>query len=238
MFFKKVEKYYYKVAKENHLRWRIGTMKLTIFGSSGWIGGAVTREALHRGHLVLAVVRDPSRLQLEHSHLTQIVGDVTDSDFVANVISQHDAVTASIRGRRNDDHNVIYKAACSLLSALPRVGIKRLIWVGDAGCLNVEPGVRLVDTPEYPDEFKEEGLAQAEVLELFRKSTDSVDWSYVSPPAVIEHGQGSGHYRIGNDMLLKDDQGESRIAVEDYAAALLDELENPMHIRERFTIAY
>lgn len=98
--------------------------------------------------------------------------------------------------------------------------------------------MRLVDTPAFPAEYKAEALAQAEALKLFRSSTENVEWSYLSPPAIIQPGQRTGRYRTGTDQLLTDDKGESRISVEDYAVALMDEVERPAHSRKRFTVAY
>jgi uncharacterized protein len=116
--------------------------------------------------------------------------------------------------------------------------VKRLVWVGGGGSLLVAPGVRVIDTPEFPAEWKAEASAQVQALELFRASTSDVEWSFLSPPAVIEPGQRTGRYRTGGDLLVTDEKGVSRISVEDYAVAFLDELERPAHIRQRFTIAY
>ena len=213
-------------------------MKIAIFGASGWIGGTVAREALDRGHIVTAIVRDPARLQLRHERLTTMIGDVTDPTRVAAVVTGHDAVAAAIGGRREGHHEVVPAAVRSLLVGLPRAGVKRLVWVGGGGSLLVAPGVRLIDTPQFPAEWKAEASAQVQALELFRASTGGVEWSYLSPPAVIEPGQRTGRYRTGLDQLVTDEKGVSRISVEDYAVALLDELERPAHIRQRFTVAY
>jgi uncharacterized protein len=125
-----------------------------------------------------------------------------------------------------------------MLAGLSRAGVKRLVWVGGGGSLEVAPGVRLVDTPAFPAEYKAEALAQAEALKLFRSSSGNVEWSYLSPPAIIQPGQRTGRYRTGTDQLLTDDKGESRISVEDYAVALMDEVERPARSRKRFTVAY
>jgi putative NADH-flavin reductase len=213
-------------------------MKIAIFGASGWIGGAVAREALDRGHIVTAIVRDPARLQLRHERLATMIGDVTDPTRVAAVVAGHDAVAAAIGGRREAHHEVVPAAVRLLLVGLPRAGVKRLVWVGGGGSLLVAPGVRLIDTPQFPAEWKAEASAQVQALELFRASTSGVEWSFLSPPVVIEPGQRTGRYRTGLDQLVADEKVVSRISVEDYAVALLDELERPAHIRQRFTIAY
>ncbi len=213
-------------------------MKIAIFGASGWIGGTITREALNRGYTVTAVVRDPARLQLTHERLTIATCDATDLARVVPAVAGHDAVAAAIGGRREGNHQVVPAAARTLLTGLPQAGVNRMIWVGGGASLQVAPGVRLFDTPQFPAEWKAEALAQIEALDIFRASTGNVEWSYLSPPLNIEPGQRTGHYRAGGDQLLKDEKGESRISVEDYAVAFLDELEYPTHLRQRFTVAY
>jgi hypothetical protein len=213
-------------------------MRIAIFGATGWIGGTVAREALDRGHTVTAIVRDPARLQLTHERLTVATGDVTDPDSIVSVVAGHDAVVAAIGGRREAHHEVVPAAVRALLAGLSRAGVKRLVWVGGGGSLEVASGVRLIDTPQFPAEWKAEAVAQVEALGLFRASTGGVEWSYLSPPALIAPGQRTGRYRTGGDQLLTDEKGESRISVEDYAVALVDELERPAHVRQRFTVAY
>jgi uncharacterized protein len=213
-------------------------MKIAIFGASGWIGGTVTREALERGLTVTAIVRDPARLQLRHERLTTQICDVTDPAKVAAAVAGHDAVAAAISGRKDGHHEVVPAAVRSLLVGLPRAAVMRLVWVGGAGSLLVAPGVRLIDTPQFPAEWKAEASAQVHALELFRASTSDIEWSFLSPPVVIEPGQRTGRYRTGLDQLVTDEKGVSQISVEDYAVALLDELERPAHIRQRFTVAY
>lgn len=212
-------------------------MRIAIFGAGGWVGGTVVREALSRGHAVTVVVRDPTR-QLKHERVEVATADATDAAQVASAVAGH-AVVASISGRRDANHAVVPAAARALLAGLAQAGIKRLLWVGGAGSLEVARGVRLIDTPQFPAEVKPESAAAIEALQVFRDSTfDDVQWSYLSPPAMLEAGQRTGRYRTGGDQLLKDEKGESRISVEDYAVALVDELERPAHIRQRFTVAY
>lgn len=213
-------------------------MRLAIFGASGWIGGTVAREALERGHDVTAVVRDPARLKLTHGRLTVVTGDVTDWAGIASIVAGHDAVAAAISGRRDKDHGVVSTAAHALLAGLVEADVNRLVWVGGAGSLEVSPGGRLIDTPQFPAEWKEEAMAQVEALELFRTAKTDVEWSFFSPAALIEPGKRTGQFRTGGDQLLTNDKGESRISVEDFAVALVDEIENPAHIRQRFTAAY
>ena len=212
-------------------------MKIAIFGASGWIGGTVTREALERGLTVTAIVRDPARLQLRHERLSTQICDVTDPTRVAAVVAGHDAVAAAISGRRDGHHEVVPAAVRSLLVGLPRAAVKRLVWVGGAGSLLARARSACDRHAPVPAEWKAEASAQVQSLELFRASTSGVDWTFLSPPAVIEPGQRTGRYRTGLDQLVTDEKGVSRM-VEDYAVALVDELERPAHIRLRFTVAY
>ncbi len=202
------------------------------------VSKAVAREALGRGHALTAVVRDPSRLALAGQQLTVVTGDALNPASVASVVAGHDAVVAAIGGRRGGNHQIVPAAACALLTGLPKAGVERLLWVGGGGSLEVAPGIRVVDTPKFPIERKAEALAQVEALNVFRSSTGDVQWSYLSPPAIIEPGQRTGRYRTGGDQLLTDERSVSRISVEDYAVALVDEVERPTHVRQRFTVAY
>jgi putative NADH-flavin reductase len=210
-------------------------MKIAIFGATGWIGGTVAREALGRGHAVTAVVRDPSRLTL--AGVKAVKADALDVEQVAAAVAGHDAVGAAISGRRDGDPQHIVAAARALLEGAPRAGVRRLVWTGGAGSLEAAPGVRLVDTPRFPAEWKPEALAQAEALGVFRAAA-GIEWVYISPAAIIEPGARTGHFRIGGDQLLTDAKGESRISVDDYAIAFVDELERAAHVRQRITVAY
>jgi putative NADH-flavin reductase len=116
--------------------------------------------------------------------------------------------------------------------------VPRLISVGGAGSLLVASGQRLVDTPDFHDEWKPEALAAADALEAFRAADTEVDWAFVSPGALLVPGERTGVYRLGGDELLVDEQGRSHISMEDFAVAILDEAEAPKHSRERFTAAY
>jgi putative NADH-flavin reductase len=114
--------------------------------------------------------------------------------------------------------------------------VKRLVVVGGAGALELAPGVQLVDTPTFPAHWKGLALAHRDALPLYQNS--DLDWTYVSPSAIIEPGQRTGHYRIGTNQLLTDAKGNSHISAEDFSVALLDELEHPRFVRQRFTVGY
>jgi putative NADH-flavin reductase len=213
-------------------------MKIALFGATGWIGGIVTREALERGHLITAVVRDKSRLRLENENLSIAIGDILDPASVVLAIAAHDAVVAAVGGRRERNHKAVTEGARILLGALPHAGVRRLIWVGAAGSLDVSPGVQLMDTPGFPAEWRADASAQVEALKIFRSMGGSNEWTFICPPALLEPGQRTWRYRTGRDQLLTDQKGDSRISVEDFAVAVLDELERPAQVRQRLTVAY
>jgi hypothetical protein len=114
--------------------------------------------------------------------------------------------------------------------------VRRFIMVGGAGSLEVAHGLRLVDTPNFPAEWKPIALAHADALEVLK--TSDLEWTSVSPAAVVQPGERTGKFRLGKDTLLTDSKGDSKISTGDFAAALVDEVEKPRHIRQRFTVAY
>jgi len=214
-------------------------MKIAIIGASGNIGSRITREALSRGHQVTAIVRHPEKLTLENESLVVTRGDVLDTEDLAAKLPGHDAVVVSYNpGWGPDvDFQKYVRAAESVLAAAKKAGLKRVLNVGGAGSLEVAPGVQLVDTPDFPPDWKEGALAMRDALEVYRKEQD-LDWTFFSPAIMIEPGERTGKFRLGTDQPVFDEQHNSRISTEDYAVALLDELENPQFVRKRFTIGY
>jgi uncharacterized protein len=136
------------------------------------------------------------------------------------------------------DPQIVVQAANSLIEGVSISGTFRLVVVGGAGSLEVAPGVQLVDTPEFPAAWKPIALAHREALAIYQAADDFIDWTYVSPAALIEPGQRTGSFRVGTNQLLTDDKGESRISIEDYAVALVDELEKPQFVRQQMTVGY
>lgn len=213
-------------------------MKLALFGATGHIGRAILDEALARGHAVTAITRDPARLDARHPRLQIVTGDAGKPASWIDVVRGHDAVLASLSTRRGGDNATLPAHAQALLEHLPDAGVKRLLWVGGAGSLEVAPGVRVIDTPDFPADWKPEANSQAQALDVFRTRNADVDWTYISPAALIEDGERSGRYRIGGDQLLVDADGNSRISVADYAIALIDRAEQGDALRRRITVAY
>lgn len=210
-------------------------MNIVVYGA-GMIGLRTIQEALNRGHRVTAIVRNPSRLTLTHPNLTIKEGDMLDADDVARAVAGHDAVVNATRQPTGKPGQSFSDAARALIDGLTRAGVRRLIVVGGAGGLEVAPGLQLVDSPDFPPAWRPGALALRDALDVYRAS--SLDWTYFSPAGMIAPGQRTGHYRTGKDQLVTDEKGESRISAEDYAVALLDELERPRFVRQRFTVAY
>jgi putative NADH-flavin reductase len=212
-------------------------MKIAIYGASGMIGQRIAAEALARGHQVTGVVRHPARLAVTDQRFTAVKGSALDPAGVAATVAGHDAVVSAIGPAQEDDPAMLVEAARALTDGLARAGVPRLIVIGGAGSLEVAPGVQLVDTPEFPAAWRPTALAQRDALDTYRRVAD-LDWTYISPAAMIAPGERTGRFRIGGDSLLVDAEGQSRISAEDCAVALLDELEKPQHIRQRITVAY
>ena len=213
-------------------------MKIALIGATGFVGSAILKEALDRGHEVTAIVRHTEKLQ-PHPKLHPQKGDVYNTDEVARLIAGHDAVISAFNpGWTNADiYNQQVKGTETIIKGVKKAGVKRVLWVGGAGGLEIKPGVQSVDTPEFPKEWKQGSLATREALNLLRKES-SLDWSYLSPSADLSSGQRTGKFRLGKDQLLTDANGKSHISTQDYAMALIDEVEKPAHIRQRFTVGY
>ncbi|MFC5345233.1 NAD(P)-dependent oxidoreductase [Brevundimonas staleyi] len=202
-------------------------MKITVLGASGRAGSEITRELAARGHTVTAVARKPEAIPAADG-VTPAQGDASDLTALAALIKGSDAVISALH---------FDVPAATILSALKTAGVPRLLVTGGAASLQVAPGVRLIDTPEFPEEWKVFAQGGIAFLDDLRAETD-IDWTFFSPAAVIEETPRLGTFRTGTDQLVVDDRGESRIGFSDYAIAMVDELENPQHSRARFTAAY
>ena len=197
-------------------------MKIVVFGATGMVGSRITAELERRGHQVIGATRASG-------------ADITDADSVAAVARGVDAVVCAVSARGVD--HTLTDVAHSLTDGLRRAGVRRLLIVGGAGSLEVAPGVRLLDTPEFHEEWKPEAIQGADALEFYRGVSD-LDWTYVSPAALIQPGERTGGYRIDGDQLIVDEHGHSEISAEDYAIAVADLLERAEHPRERVGVAW
>lgn len=213
-------------------------MKIAVIGATGFVGSAIVKEALDRGHDVSAIVRHPEKLT-PHPKLHPRKGDVYNEDEVARLVSGHDAVISAFNpGWTNPDiYHQQVRGTKAIINGVKRAGVARLLVVGGAGSLEVKPGVQSVDLPEFPNEYKQGALATREALHLLRNEP-TLQWSFLSPSADLSPGARTGVFRLGTDQLLRDANGASRISVQDYAVAMIDELERPAHICRRFTVGY
>jgi len=213
-------------------------MKIVVFGATGNIGRRIAKEALDRGHAVTGVARNPAKAPDPRARMVQ--GDATDVDSVTAVVHGADAVVNALSPRPGSTGKApsLVAVARTLISALPKAGVKRLLVVGGAGSLQGPDGVQLVDAPGFPAAYKPEALAQRDALAVYGTEGGNLDWTYLSPAAEIGPGERTGRYRTGEDRLLVDAKGKSFISFEDYAVAVLDELEKPRFVRKRFTVAY
>ena len=208
-------------------------MKVVLFGASGMIGSRVLQELLRRGHEVTAVVRNPEKIALKGVNVVK--GDVTDEASVAKAVQGADAVISAYAPPQKQE-NLLLNATRTLIAGMAKAGVRRLIVVGGAGSLEIAPGVQLVDIPQFPEEWKAIARAHRDVLPILKQS--NLAWTYLSPAGLIQPGERTGKFRLGGTQLLNDEKGESRISAEDYAIALVDELENPQHLGQQFTVAY
>lgn len=212
----------------------IENMKVVLYGASGMVGSRVLRELVSRGHTVTAVARNPEKITA--TGVTAVKGDVTDEASVVATAKGADAAVCAYAPPQGDEASVV-STVRTLLAALKKDGVKRVVIVGGAGSLEVEPGVQLVDLPNFPPAYKAIAIAHRDALAVLKGETD-LDWSYLSPAGIIAPGERTGKARLGGTQLVMDAKGESRISAEDYAIVLVDELEHPRHIRQQFTAAY
>ncbi|HET6783071.1 MAG TPA: NAD(P)-dependent oxidoreductase [Pseudoxanthomonas sp.] len=212
-------------------------MKIALIGASGYVGAKLRDEALQRGHQVVAIVRDPSKLPA-HAALTAKTADVYDSAQVAAAVAGSDVVLSafSSAGEADDVQGKHQRASRSIVAGAKHAGIDRLLMIGGAGSLFVAPGVQLVDTQEFPAEWKPGALGARDALADLQKENE-LDWAFVSPPPMLVPGERTGKYELGGDSVppMRDGQPAS-ISTDDLAVAVLDEIEKPKHHRQRFSV--
>jgi uncharacterized protein len=216
-------------------------MKIALIGATGFVGTAVLAELLQRGHAVTALVRNPARLAVQPA-LTARALDATDPDAVAAAVKGHDAVVSAFNP--GWDAPELYarfmQGSAAIAAGTAQAGVRRLLVVGGAGSLFVAPGVQMVDTPEFashvPANVIPGAQAARDALTALRADT-TLEWTFLSPPALLAPGERSGRYRVGGEQLLMAGDAPAGISVADLAVAIVDEIETPRHVRERFTVA-
>ena len=216
-------------------------MKVALIGASGFVGNAILKELLQRGHQVTAIVRNAEKITLAEN-LTAISANVLNITEVQNAVAGHDAVISAYNaGWTNPSlYNEFLKGSQTIQKAVKESGVKRLIVVGGAGSLFIAPNQQIVDTEGFPKEWRPGALAARDYLNILKEEKE-LDWTFLSPAVEMHQGTSGirkGTYRTGLDSPVFDDNKRSVISVEDVAVAIADELENPKHIRQRFTVAY
>ena len=216
---------------------------IILIGASGFVGSAILEEALNRGHKVTALVRNPEKIQVKNENLTVLAVDATDVEALSKVAAGKDAVISAYKpGWGNPRlYEEILENYPKIIEGVKKAGVQRLLVVGGAGVLYVQPGMRLMDSGTLPAELMPAVKGEGELfLNVLSKDND-IDWVYFAPPANLGNmGKGirTGKYRLGTDTLLVDEKGDSFISVEDYAVAMIDELEQEAHHKALFTAAY
>jgi putative NADH-flavin reductase len=213
-------------------------MKIALIGATGFVGQEVRKEAVSRGHVVTALVRNPGKVE-NLDGVTAVEADALNTADLAAKLEGHDIVVSAYNpGWNNPDIKAIHIAASqSITAATKQAGISRVIVIGGAGSLVAPDGSQFVDGEGFPAEYKEGALGARQALADLRGET-ALDWSFVSPPFHLASGPRTGKYRLGKDNPVFDAEGNSAISVSDLAVAILDEAEAPKHTRERFTVAY
>ena len=219
-------------------------MKIAIIGASGFVGAPVAAEALARGHEVTAIVRDISKLP-PHPRLRGFAANATDVDALAEALAGHDVVIHAFHPGKSVPMDQIYdlfvQGHQGIIAATKRSGVPRLLCVGGAASLKTEEGVEYLDSSMWNPEFtpfKPAILGTRALYYMLQDEVGELDWVFLAPSVMLRPGERTGAYRTGKDQILIDAEGQSRISLEDYAVAMIDEAETPRHHRERFTVGY
>jgi len=203
-------------------------VKIAHIGATGKVGSKILDELLRRGHTVTVIARDPEKAPA-NARVATARGDITDPDKLVPLLRGHDAVISSAP--------FLPGSSAGLVDAIRKSGVKRYIAVGGAGSLEVAPGKLLKDSGNIPAEWLPAINEAVELLRLLRADHD-LEWTFFSPAALIGPGERTGKFRLGTDQLITAADGKSSISYDDYAIALVDELEKRQHIGRRFTIGY
>lgn len=214
-------------------------MKIAIIGATGFVGTAVLNEALHRGHEVVAIARNTGKITIDNKKLTKMDADTDEVADLTEVLKGNDAVVNAFNaGWTNPNlYNDFIKGSENIQKAVKASGVKRLLIVGGAGSLEIAPGKQLVDSPDFPEQWKSGATAARDYLNTIKKEND-LDWTFLSPAINLHPGKRTAKFRLGTDQPVFDADGKCEISVEDMAVAIIDELESNKHIKKRFTLGY
>jgi uncharacterized protein len=216
-------------------------VKVILYAATGQAGRTILSELISRGHQVTAVARNPDKLPKD---INRVRDDLTSTDRIAKIIAGADAVVSAFGPPKDDprffsDVNYTDQLASvteRLIAAVRKASVPRLIVVGGCGSLEFSPGVTVLKSGHWPENLVPIATSHMKALAALRAS--DINWTYFSPPMLIEPGVRTGKFRLGGDALIVDEKGNSRVSFEDYAIALVDELEKPAHERSRYTIGY
>lgn len=209
-------------------------MNVVLFGATGMIGSRILNELVSRGHHVTAAVREPAKVPA-HANVKAIEANILHPREVAAIIHGTDAVLSAFNAGM-EHPEVLVTATKSLIGAAKSAHVKRLITISGTGALFGRPGVRMVDEPDFSEYWRPTARAHADALDELMVS--GLDWTAISPPPLIQPGRRTGRYRLGTDYIVEDAHGNAHISAEDFAVAMVDELEKPAHIGKRFTVGY
>lgn len=215
-------------------------MRVALIGASGFVGSHLLTELINRNYHVVAIVRSADKVKEKNDKLKVIETDIFETDKLAETLKGCDVVVSAYNpGWKNPNiAEETLKGYESILAAAKKSGIKRIQIVGGAGTLYIGPGKTVIEAGLIPDNILPGVKALAKVLKEYLLPDKSIDWVFFSPAGTVEPGERTGKYRLGLDNLIKDKNGKSKISVEDYAKAMVDELEKPQHHYQRFTIGY
>jgi len=217
-------------------------INIALIGASGFVGTAILTEALNRGHKVKAIVRNPEHITEQHENLTVVKADALEAEQIKAAIAGSDAVISAYNaGWSNPNiYEEFIRGSQSIEAAVKAAGIKRYIVIGGAGALEIAPGIQAVDTPEFPAAIYPGASAARDYFNILKKD-EELDWTFFSPAFEMHQGTSgvrTGNYRLGTNQPVFNDEDRSVLSVEDLALVIIDELENPKHIRQQFTAAY
>ncbi len=213
-------------------------MKITILGAGGNIGQRISKEAANRGYeLSLITSKDKSFFGFENQeNVTIQKEDIFETEALATAFQNSDVVISAY-APPHDNNGLLTPATNSLIAAAKKADV-RLIAVGGAGSLQISETTQLVDSPEFPEEYKAVALAHREALENVYYKEEQLNWTNVSPSAYIYEGERTNEFRIGENSLIANEEGQSAISMEDFAVAIIDEVENKKFLKKRFTVGY
>ena len=220
-------------------------MKIVLLAATGRAGRTILNELISRGHQVTAVARNLDKLpkQLPET-VTLVRDDLSSVERIADLITGADAVVSAYGPPSSDPRytsdtsytDLLVSVTERMIAAVRKVGAPRLVVVGGCGSLEFSPGVTVLESGSWPAQYVPIATSHTKALAALRAS--EINWTYFSPPISITPGERTGRFRLGGDSLIKDAEGKSRVSFEDYAVALVNELEKPAHERSRFTIGY